>query len=71
MRAPRVIRDIEAVARTAEHPERLHRLVRLVQDEAGYALYRAVSGAKAALSGAEEVELRFTHADFEVSAPTA
>ena len=69
MRAPRVIRDIEAVARTADHPERLHRLVRLVQDEAGYALYRAVSGAKAALSGAEAVELRFAHADFEVVAP--
>ena len=69
MRAPRVIRDIEAVARTADHPERLHRLVRLVQDEAGYALYRAVSGAKAALSGAEAVELRFAHADFEVAAP--
>jgi len=69
MRAPRVIRDIEAVARTAQHPERLHRLVRLVQDEAGYALYRAVSGAKAALSREEAVELRFAHADFEVVAP--
>jgi hypothetical chaperone protein len=69
MRAPRILRDIAEVARTADHPERLHRLVRLVKDEAGYALYRAVSGAKAALSAAEEVELRFRHADFAVAAP--
>ncbi|MBU8537800.1 Hsp70 family protein [Falsiroseomonas tokyonensis] len=68
MRAPRIMRDIEAVARTAEHPEQLHRLVRLVKDEAGYALYRAVSTAKADLSRAEAATLRFRHADFEVAA---
>lgn len=68
MRAPKTLRDIEAVSRTATHPEQLHRLVRLVKDEAGYALYRAVSAAKAALSGAESTVLRFRHADFEVAA---
>jgi hypothetical chaperone protein len=68
MRAPRTLRDIAEVARTAAHPERLHRLIRLVEDEAGYALYRAVSGVKAALSNAEEATLRFRHADFEVDA---
>ena len=68
MRAPRTLRDIAEVARTADHPERLHRLIRLIEDEAGYALYRAVSGAKAALSKAEAAALRFRHADFEVDA---
>ena len=68
MRAPRTLRDIAEVARTAAHPERLHRLIRLVEDEAGYALYRAVSGVKAALSNAEVATLRFRHADFEVDA---
>jgi hypothetical chaperone protein len=62
MRAPRVLRDIAAVARTAEHPERLHHLIRLVEDEAGYALYQAVSAAKAALSRGDRAVLRFRHA---------
>jgi hypothetical chaperone protein len=66
MRAPRTLRDIAEVARTAARPERLHRLIRLVEDEAGYALYRAISGVKAALSSAEQAALRFRHADFEV-----
>lgn len=69
MRAPRMMRDIEAVARNAAQPEQLRHLMRLVKDEAGYALYRAVSAAKAALSGAEATTLAFQHADFEVSAP--
>jgi hypothetical chaperone protein len=71
MRAPKILRDIEAVARTADHPEQLHRLVRLVKDEAGYSLYRAVSAAKAALSHAEHAQLRFHHADFTVEAEIA
>jgi len=71
MRAPKVLRDIADVARTAEHPERLKRLVRLVEEEAGYALYQAVSKAKAGLSRAESVTLEFAHADFTVTAPIA
>jgi hypothetical chaperone protein len=71
MRAPRTLRDIAEVARTAEHPEQLHRLVRLVKEEAGYALYRAVSGVKAALSQEAHATLRFRHADFEVAAGIA
>jgi hypothetical chaperone protein len=69
MRAPKTLRDIAEVARTAEHPERLRRLIRLIEDEAGYALYRAVSEAKAALSRAEATTLRFAHADFVLEAP--
>ena len=66
MRAPRTLRDIETVARTAEYPDRLQALLRLIRDELGYELYRAVSGVKAALSGAEAAVLRFTHADFTI-----
>jgi len=66
MRAPRTMRDIEAVARTAEHPDRLRALLRLIRDELGYALYRAVSDVKAALSHAETAVLRFSHADFAI-----
>ncbi len=56
------------MARTADRPERLHRLIRLLEDEAGYALYRAVSRVKAALSDAERATLCFRHADLAVDA---
>ena len=44
MRAPKTMRDIEAVARSAMYPDRLHALLRLIRDELGYELYRTVSG---------------------------
>ena len=66
MRTPRTLRSIAEVTRTAEHPERLRHLVALIEDELGYALYQAVSTAKAALSTAESTELRFAHRDFAV-----
>jgi hypothetical chaperone protein len=68
MRAPRTLRDIATVARTAAEPARLHHLIRLIEDEAGYALYRAVSGVKAALSGADHAALTFRHRDFAIDA---
>ena len=61
MRTPRMLGEIEDIARTAHHPERLHALARLIRDEAGYELYRAVSASKAALSNAERAVLRFEH----------
>ena len=61
MRTPRFMRDLEDVRRTAEHPDRLDALRSLIEDEQGYALYRAVSDAKAALSSADAVTLRFAH----------
>jgi len=66
MRGPKTLRDIADVARTAEHPDRLLSLIRLIEDEAGYALYRAVSTAKAALSQAESTVLDFRHAGFQL-----
>jgi hypothetical chaperone protein len=66
MRAPKTMRDIEAVARTARYPERLNALLRLIRDELGYELYRTVSGVKADLSRAETAVLRFRHADFAI-----
>ena len=66
MRGPRTLREIAEVARTAEHPERLHHLVRLIEEEAGYALYQSVSAAKAELSRSERATLRFRHEGFSV-----
>src|SRR5438309_479430 len=56
----------DSVARSAEHPERLRALLRLIRDELGYALYRAVSEVKTELSRARTAVLRFTHADFAI-----
>jgi hypothetical chaperone protein len=64
MRAPRTMREIGEVARAADHPEKLQHLMRLVEDETGYALYQAVSGVKAALSKSDSAVLRFRHGGF-------
>jgi hypothetical chaperone protein len=66
MRAPKTMRDIEAVARSAQYPNRLHALLRLIRDELGYELYRTVSGVKADLSRADTAVLRFQHEDFAI-----
>jgi hypothetical chaperone protein len=66
MRAPKTMRDIEAVARSAMYPNRLHALLRLIRDELGYELYRTVSGVKAELSRAEMAVLRFQYEDFAI-----
>jgi hypothetical chaperone protein len=61
MRAPRTLRAIAEVARTADHPQRLRHLIALIEDGLGFELYQAVSGAKAALSHADSTVLRFAH----------
>jgi hypothetical chaperone protein len=71
MRAPRMLRDITEVARTAERPDALADLLRLIEEDTGYALYRAVSGVKAALSAADQAVLEFRHGGFALAAPIA
>jgi hypothetical chaperone protein len=66
MRAPRTLRAIAEVARTADHPERLKHLIALIEDGLGFELYQAVSGAKAALSHADSTVLRFNHKDLAI-----
>jgi hypothetical chaperone protein len=66
MRTPRTMRDIEAVARKAEYPDRLRALLSLIRDELGYAMYRAVSEVKAELSRTETARLHFAHGDFVI-----
>lgn len=68
MRGPKTLREIDEVARLCADPRKLRHLIALIEDEAGYELYRAVSGAKAALSKAESTVLRFAHEGFSVEA---
>jgi hypothetical chaperone protein len=66
MRTPKTLRDIEAVARSAAHPEQLRHLIALIRDEMGYRLYQTVSAVKAALSNADSARLTFTHEGFAI-----
>jgi hypothetical chaperone protein len=66
MRAPRTLRAIEEVAAASAHPERLHMLIRLIEDELGYQLYQTVSAVKADLSRRETAVLRFAHGDLAI-----
>ncbi len=61
MRTPRILRDIEEVARASADPSRLRNLISLVRDEAGYQLYQTVSALKAQLSKAPTARLYFAH----------
>ncbi|QEO18202.1 Hsp70 family protein [Acetobacter vaccinii] len=60
MRTPRILREIEDVARTASEPEKLANLVELVSEQRGQELYNAVSATKRALSSDAEAELDFS-----------
>jgi hypothetical chaperone protein len=76
MKASRSFRELKELVPFSDEPELLQRFVRLVEDDQGYRLYRAVSDAKEALSREEVARLRFeqeglrleatvTRADFE------
>lgn len=67
MRTPRLLREIAEVARRSDVPTELAALARLIEDEQGLALYRAVADAKAALSDADETQLTFSHGDFHLA----
>jgi hypothetical chaperone protein len=59
MRASREMREIRRLVRDAVEPEKLERLVEVLDDNHGYLMYRAVSDLKEALSSADEAEFRF------------
>jgi len=76
MRTPKMLRDIEDVARASADPAKLRNLATLIREELGYQLYQKVSAVKAALSSAPVARLQFafdgfvidqeiTRADFE------
>jgi hypothetical chaperone protein len=66
MRTPRMLRDIEEVARQSADGAPLRNLIALIKDEAGYEMYQTVSAVKAALSRAESAQLQFRHEKFVI-----
>jgi len=59
LRASKDMRDIRALERTAVEPEKIARLIEVLDDNHGYALYRSVSALKEALSSQDEARFRF------------
>ena len=71
LRASRDMRDIRALARTALEPEKIERLIEILDDNHGHALYRAVSALKMALSKDETAGFVFAAGDVRIEKPVA
>ncbi|MDD3838788.1 MAG: Hsp70 family protein [Phenylobacterium sp.] len=59
MRASRDMREIRSLVRQAKEPEKLERLVEVLDENYGYLLYKSVSRLKETLSAETEAEFRF------------
>ncbi len=60
------MKDIRDIARNAVEPEKLERLVEVLDDNHGYALYQAVSALKMALSSADDATFVFEAGSVEI-----
>jgi hypothetical chaperone protein len=52
-------RDLKGLVRWCTEPDKIRKLIDLIEDDQGYPLYKAISDAKARLSSEERIELRF------------
>lgn len=66
MRASRDMREIRALERDAVEPEKLGRLIEVLDENLGYPLYRAVSELKIALSSEASAEFRFRAGSIDI-----
>jgi len=69
LRASRDMRDIRALARTALEPDKIDRLIEVLDDNHGYALYQAVSALKLALSREEAATFSFVAGSIALETP--
>jgi hypothetical chaperone protein len=69
LRASRDMRDIRGLLRTALEPEKIARLVEILDDNHGYRLYQSVSRLKEALSAETEAVFRFEAGDVLIEKP--
>ena len=69
LRASRDMREIRRLVRDAVEPEKLERLVEVLDDNHGYRLYQSVSRLKEALSGAEEAVFSFRGGSVVIEGP--
>lgn len=69
LRASRDMRDIRSLARTALEPEKIERLIEVLDDNHGHDLYRAVSTLKMALSADETATFLFQAGGVHIEKP--
>ena len=67
MRASRDMREIRKLVRDAVEPEKIARLVEMLDENYGYRLYRAVSDVKEALSSQRSAQFRFAAGDIDIT----
>jgi hypothetical chaperone protein len=65
------LKELRELARVALDPEPLEKFIDIVEYDLGFALYRAVSSAKVALSAQEETEFRFKAEGVDIHASIA
>ncbi|WP_374577523.1 Hsp70 family protein [Phenylobacterium sp.] len=68
MRASRDMREIRKLVREAVEPEKIERLVEVLDENYGYRLYRAVSDLKEALSSQDAAAFRFAAGGIDIGA---
>lgn len=68
MRNPRTLAELDRLRRSATDPEAIARMIAIVEEEQGYALYDAVGRLKRTLSTEEAGTFRFDGAGFSIEA---
>ncbi len=71
MRHTRDYRDLQKLEAQSLSPERIQAFLKFLDADAGYAMYRAVSEAKTALSHADDVTLKFHFGGVDLEKPLA
>lgn len=69
MKSRETLAELNALIRDAVEPRKLEDLLTVIEYDLGYELYRAVSAAKIALSGAKETVLRFEQSSLSIETP--
>jgi hypothetical chaperone protein len=62
------LKELRELARVALEPEPLEKFISIIEYDLGFALYRAVSSAKMALSGQDETDFRFRGEGVDIQA---
>ncbi len=66
LRAPDVMRTLQSIEANALEPERIAKLIALVENDLGLQLHRAVQKAKFELSKSQTAQFRFVHSALEI-----
>ena len=68
LRASKDMKDIRGLVRNADEADKIERLVEVLDENYGYALYQSVSALKVALSSQDEAEFVFAQGDVDIRA---